>query len=124
MDRNELTQLRPTISSLKIEDIKSLEYFQNEVLRPVIKFQHGWIMIFMLANQQFVQLISEKGTRIDFHEKIKSFITKQPELKNRLIGAIIGLLTDKELAFYLQHQSDVNKRIHQMICQRISDTLY
>lgn len=124
MDRNELTQLRPAISSIKIEDVKSTEYFQNEVLRPVIKFQHSWIMILMQANQQFIQLVSEKGTRIEFHEKIKNFITKQPELKNRLIGAIIGLLTDKELSFYLQHQSESNKRINQMICQRISDTLY
>lgn len=124
MDRNELKELRPIIIGLSTDCLSSNEHFQNEVLRPIIKFQHDLIMTMVQANPQFLNLISKKGTRLEFQDKIKIYIGKQPEIKYRLVGAVVGMMTSDELNYYLSNQTELNKRIHQMICQRIADTLY
>ena len=40
MDREQLKELRPLIPSALTENTKEIEHFQNEVLRPILKFQH------------------------------------------------------------------------------------
>jgi hypothetical protein len=37
---------------------------------------------------------------------------------------VLGMLTEEEFVFYRDHQNDLNKRISQMISQRVSDTHY
>jgi hypothetical protein len=124
MERNELKELRPIISGISTECLNSNEQFQNEVLRPIIKFQHELIIALVRSNAQFLNLIAKKGTRIEYLEKIKIFIGKQPEIKYRLLGAVVGMMTGEELSYYLSNQTELNKRTNQMICQRIADTLY
>lgn len=124
MNRNELAELRPNVNFDQSKETKSLEHFQNEVLRPIIKFQHEFILAYVKGNSNFLKLISDKGTRVAFQTKTKLFIGSQPHVKNQLIGSIIGLLTEKELDYYFPHATEINKRINQMICQRIADTLY
>lgn len=124
MNRNELADLRPDIPGAQTEGTKSLEHFQNEILRPIIKFQHDFILSYFRNNSNFQQLLTEKGTRIAFQKRINHFISSQSNIKNQLIGSIIGLLTENELLFYFLHSTEINKRISQMICQRIADTFY
>lgn len=124
MDRNELVELRPEIPGAQTEGTSSLEHFQNEVVRPIIKFQHDFIVSYFQNDPHFKKIISEKGTRIDFQLKINHFIGNQANIKNQMIGCIIGLFIDKELKFYFNNASEINKRIFQMICQRLSDTFY
>ena len=124
MERDQLKELRPHVPTLNSDGTKPVEFFQNEVLRPIIKFQHDVVISFMKANDQFTELIRTKGTRTDFLQKINVFIGKQPEIKYKMIGMITGLLTREELTDYLQHQKEYDKRIHQMICQRLADALY
>lgn len=124
MDRDQLQRMRPEIPGARTEETHSNEYFQNTVLRPVIKFQHDLILALVSGNEHFKLFIRQKGSRLEYQDKIRQFLNKQPEMKFRLIGAIVGLFTIDELQFYLKNQTDLNKRISQMICQRISDTLY
>jgi hypothetical protein len=124
MSREELIELRPLIPSALVDDTKELEHFQNEVLRPIIKYQHVFIEMYFKANEQFQELIKQKKSRLEFQEKVKHFIGNQANIKHQLIGAILGLLTEKELVFYWKNASDLNKRIHQMVRQRVSDTFY
>lgn len=124
MEREELIQLRPLISNALTENSKPLEVFQNEVLRPVIKMQHEIILAHICSIEQFKVILSKKGARTDFQSRVHGFISKQQDIKNQLTGMILGMLTEQEFAFYREHQNDLNKRISQMISQRISDTLY
>lgn len=124
MNRNELVDLRPHIPSAETEGTKSLEHFQNEVLRPIIKFQHDFILAYFQNHPHFHKIISEKGTRIAFQEKINHFIGDQVNVKNQLIGSVIGLMVEKELKFYFLNATEINKRIFHIICQRVSDTFY
>lgn len=124
MNRDQLAKLRPFLPGLQLEGTKSMESFQNDILRPIIKFQHAFIESYFRNNVQFQFLLKDKGPRLEFQEKVKRFIGNQTSIKNQLIGSIIGLLTESELTYYWKESSEINKRISQMICQRVSDTFY
>lgn len=54
---------------------------------------------------------------------VKNIIQKNIVLKNKFIGLIIGLFTKMEFEFYLNNQTEVNKRISQLITKRIIDQI-
>jgi len=124
MDRDQLKELRPLIPSALLENTKEIEHFQNEVLRPILKFQHAFFELYFKNNSQFLKLIQEKKSRLDFQNKISQFISNQANIKHQLIGSVIGMLADEELNYYHANHAELNKRISQMVCQRVSDTFY
>ena len=52
-----------------------------------------------------------------------TFIKKNTVLRNQLIGLVLGQFTTEELAMYLEKDTAYNKRILQMVAQRIVDNL-
>lgn len=124
MDRDQLKELRPLIPSALTENSKEIERFQNEVLRPILKFQHTFFEQYFKSNSQFLKLIQEKKSRLEFQNKVSQFISNQANIKHQLIGSVIGLLADDELNYYHANSAELNKRISQMVCQCISDTFY
>jgi hypothetical protein len=124
MERENLIELRPLITGAQTEGAKTIEYFQNGIIRPIIKYQHPLILLYFKENIHFQQLIKSKTTRRSFEEQVKVFIGNQSNIKHQFIGTIIGLFTEEEFVFYLHHTAELNKRIYQMICQRVADTFY
>lgn len=124
MSREELKELRPVLFLEQNAGTKTVELFQNEVLRPIIKYQHDLLIGSVNSQSLFKTILNDKGPRIEFQEKIRQFITGQSALKNQLIGYVIGLMTSTEFDFYLKNQQEINKRIHGMICQRVADSFY
>jgi hypothetical protein len=124
MNRNELKALRPQLFIENTESTSSIERFQNDSLRPIIKFQHEVIISLVTSHVLFNATLNSKGHRIGFQKKVREFINGQTALKNQLIGLISGVMTSSEFDFYLKKHQEINKRITQMICQRVSDTLY
>jgi hypothetical protein len=113
-------QLRPLISSIKKTEYASFEEkFQNEVLRPILKLQHEFIIScfehFLLLNKvQFNELNS-----IQKAEAINKLFKTDLRLKTELRGLIIGLFTHEEYKTYLVHSSQLNKRIYSMVQKRV-----
>ena len=122
--REELVALRPIIYTVRHSDVSALEQFQNESLRPIIKMQHDVLVGLVKSQANFDELLQRKGSAHQFHDRVRTFIVKQPGLKHQLIGMIVGMFTLEELAIYAKHATDFNKRISGMICQRIADTYY
>jgi hypothetical protein len=117
---DQLMALRPIV---KIDTSKSslhLEEFQNNTLRPILKFQNE--IILALVNNSFGKVILPKSA-IEKNLFIENYIQKNHILKNQLIGLTIALLTEFEVTFYLDHQSDINKRINQLIIKRVCDQI-
>ena len=117
---HQLMALRPIV---KIDTSKSslhLEEFQNNTLRPILKFQNE--IILALVNNSFGKVILPKSA-IEKNLFIENYIQKNHILKNQLIGLTIALFTEFEVAFYLDHQSDINKRINQLIIKRVCDQI-
>lgn len=122
--KTKLLELRSEIPSAVLKDNMSEdEYFQNAVLRPIIKFQND------LLNAAFVNYICKHKNL--FHalstEKrvhyIENAILKDHKFRNSLKGTVIGLFTTEEYAVYIKNSSALNKRMMQMVKDRLISNL-
>jgi hypothetical protein len=124
MERDELIDLRPMVAFDAEKITTELEEFQNTVLRPILKFQHPIFVQLLLANKHFEHLKANKSSRNNFLHAINQFVSGQHYLKDQFVGIVLGLMTLEELIIYQRNASALNKRIHQMVCQRLCDALY
>lgn len=97
-----------------------LEQFQNECLRPILKFQNNVIVALFKAQIQATE-IPVKGAALDNFVKLR--MQKDTALRNSLVGVVVALITEEEFTFYFEHKNDLNKRIVAMLCQRLLDQI-
>jgi hypothetical protein len=123
MHRDEIIiKLRPFIESIDTKkSMTNIENFQNNTLRPILKFQNDILISLIKENNHYDSLIKEVNTNQDTLILIKNFINKETQLKLTIIGVLIGLYTLSELEFYHNNSKELNKRIIQMTAQRFFD---
>ena len=114
-------KVRPVLKNLINSNTSDLERFQNEVIRPIIKMQNNLLTVFFknyLRNRkiEFDRLKSE-----DQENKVKTILTKDINFKNILIGSIVGHFDENEIKIYLKSASELNKRIIQIVMQRLQE---
>ena len=117
--------MRPKIETrfLKIKNSSFEESFQNLVLRPIIKVQTPILIeVFKkYANDHkdvFYKLRSEKKTTY-----IENAIKKDQKFRNFLKGIVIGMFTLEEYELYKEKSSSLNKRMMNLVYQRLSENL-
>lgn len=115
--------LRENLSLQTFENSSETELFQNNVLRPVLKLQNDiFIQIFrdyaMRKMSDFTSLKNEQ--KINFTEQS---LQKDSALKNTYIGMTVGMLTPKEITVYLSDSKSFNKRIINMLFERIKSQI-
>jgi hypothetical protein len=115
-----LRDLRPEIHTDATRSPLPLEQFQNEVLRPILKFQNDVFVAYFRAHLGDKILPTRTAALEEF---IKTRLQKDLALRNTCLGITVGLLTNEELLYYFQHKTELNKRIIQMLCQRLVDQL-
>jgi predicted histidine transporter YuiF (NhaC family) len=116
-------KLRPVLKNLINSNTSDLERFQNEVIRPIIKMQNNLLVAFF-NNYIRNRKIEFNKLEAEFQKnKINTILTKDVNFKNILIGSIIGHLNENEIKIYLKSKSELNKRIIQMVMQRLQDNL-
>jgi len=119
----QLKELRPNIPSIIEEHAASQqEKFQNQVLRPILKFQ----------NDLLVQLFKNfahkrKGTFFDLsmlekRQYIEKTIQRDKSFRNLLVGCIIGHFTVEEYTLFVEAEGDLTRRMMQMCTIRLQDT--
>jgi len=119
-----LLQQRPDIPTSKINDqMGSEEYFQNAVLRPILKLQNDlFISVFKNYIKKhknvFYDLSLEKKQRY-----IEHAIQKDIKFRNSLKGIIIGMFTVEEYQTYTMNSSALNKRMMNLLIVRLKDQL-
>ncbi|RZJ73168.1 MAG: glyoxalase [Flavobacterium sp.] len=103
------------------EQTSAEQAFQNRTLRPILKIQND------LFVESFINYINKhKG---DFYaltaDKKLSFIEnaihKDIKYRNALKGMVIGLFTIQEFREYIQNSSNLNKRMMNMLIERLKD---
>jgi hypothetical protein len=95
-----------------------IEKFQNEVLRPILKFQHSLLEIEVTNNPLIEKLLRQESTAERKRMLVKGIISKT-ELKYQLLGQITGLLSNTEYQFYSSSKKEIDKRIFAMLLDRI-----
>jgi hypothetical protein len=122
--KEQLLAIRPVISTIRITDgMSSDERFQNETLRPVIKLQSN-LFTEVFRNyidkhkNVFYQLPLEK--RLDY---IENALQKDIKLRNALKGMVIGQFTVEEYSRYIKNSSALNKRLINIIRERLQSNI-
>jgi len=115
-----LKSLRPDILTKKINaDMSSEEYFQNTVLRPIIKFQNELLIsVFLQFCKKYKNIFFDLSTEKKILY-IESVITKDSKLKASFRNLIIGLFSIDEYYEYLKNASALNKRMTGIIKERL-----
>ena len=120
---NDLIKIRPVLNLKKSSQITDEESFQNQTLRPIIKFQ-SLLLIETYKNyidnhkNVFYDLSNEK--KLDY---IENSLNKNQKFRNLLKGMITGLFTIEEYHNYKKNSSSLNKRMMNIILKRLQDNL-
>ena len=115
-----LKSLRPDILTKTIKtEMSSEEYFQNKVLRPIIKFQNDLLIAVFL---QFCRKYKNVFFDLSIEKKvlyIESVIAKDSKLRSSFRDMIIGLFSVQEYSEYLINASALNKRMTGIVKERL-----
>lgn len=122
-DKN-LLDLRPKIESAVITSTTLPdESFQNRTLRPVILLQND---LLVEAFRNYVQ--KHKNVFYDMTidqrmDYIENAVQKDIKFRNSLKGMIIGQFTLDEYRFYISNSSALNKRMMNLVKNRIQSNI-
>lgn len=121
-NRNEtLAVLRGETIGMVSQESSSEEIFQNTVLRPILKTQND-LLLEVFKNyvakykNEFYSYQTQK--KLDY---IENSIQKDIKFRNSLKGIVIGLFTVEEYKTYIQNSSQLNKRMMNLVIQRVQD---
>lgn len=102
---------------------KEIEAFQNNVLRPILKFQNDLlIQIFIDYANQYKGIFFKLSNQEKF-SYIQQALSTNQRLRSLILGTIVGLFTVEDFDYYKLNSSALNKRIITMIIQRIQSQL-
>lgn len=116
-----LVALRPDIYTEPTDN--PAEQFQNQVLRPILKFQHQRI-IAVFRHHISKRKVPLDGMAPDDQKKyVEKSFQKDLALRNQLVGVVLGLLTDEEWGTFMETERELSRRMHNLLIQRIQSTL-
>lgn len=120
----QLIELRPEISTITKNVSGVVELFQNTTLRPIIKLQHEILISITQKENTFQIAIVNASDKDNYRNLVNIWLQKRPKIKNQLIGIVLGMMSIEEHETYLMHHQEYNRRITQIVTNRITDTLY
>ena len=105
------------------ENSSQEEKFQNQTLRPILKFQNDlFVEVFRnYATKQkgvFFTLSPEK--KMDY---IENTIQRDIKFRNSLKGIVMGMFTITEYKEYIQNSSNINKRMMNLLIERLKSQI-
>lgn len=110
-------QLRPEIESQPT--LKPNEAFLHRTLRPVLKLQNE---LLLGITRHFLQKRKVKLQQMDEPQQLQQIqhsIGKDNRLRGLLFGCVLGQFTQDELQYYLDNEGEINRRITQLLIQRL-----
>lgn len=119
---SDLLRIRPEgIASAILPGTSGDECFQNHTLRPILKLQNP---LLLAAFRNYVQ--KHKSTFYDLGTErkmrfIENAIQRDIKFRNSLKGMIIGHFTLDEYESYIRNSSALNKRMMNMVIERLKD---
>ena len=120
-----MEKVRPKLPDTLTEgELKEEELFQNMVLRPVIKMQHDLLIMRVKSHFRSKRILFNLMDNKKRTAAIIQAFQNDHNLKKEIQGMIIGQLTVLEFQQYLKIERSLNKRIVQMVRNRMIDSLF
>ena len=114
-----LTEIRGESLGTVSENSSFEEKFQNKTLRPILKFQNElFLEVFKnyAIKQKGVFFTSSPEKKMDY---IENAIQRDTKFRNALKGIIISFFTITEYKEYIQNSSNINKRMMNLVIERL-----
>ncbi|WP_338376746.1 glyoxalase [uncultured Flavobacterium sp.] len=118
-----LSALKGTTIGLVTKDSSSEEKFQNETLRPILKLQNDlFIEVFRnyAIKQKGVFFTLSPDKKMNY---IENTIQRDIKFRNSLKGIVIGMFTVSEYNEYILNSSNLNKRMMNLLIERIKSQI-
>jgi hypothetical protein len=113
---------RPQIPSSKVhENMSRDEYFQNAIIRPILKLQNE---LFIEVFRNYIRKHKNVFHYLSIPKKfqyIENSVQRDVKFRNNLKGMILGLLTLEEFEVYTENSSALNKRMMNLLIERLKD---
>lgn len=114
-----LLELRGNTIGTINEQSSAEELFQNKTLRPILKLQND-LFVEVFSNYA----VKQKGVSFTLSPEkkmayIENTIQRDIKFRNSLKGMVIGMFTVQEYADYIQNSSNLNKRMMNMLIERL-----
>lgn len=117
-----IVELRPQILSARIfPNMSAEEYFQNKVLRPILKLQND---LFLEVFKNYIRKNKNVFYEMKLEKRlqyIEHSIQKDVKFRNSLKGIILGQFTVEEYVAYTENSSSLNKRMMNLLISRLQD---
>lgn len=113
---------RPQIPSIQHGQAKTIEDFQNRVLRPIIKKKHQVIISASLLYFKRYKINMDSLSREKFIAKVDHLFAKNIAFKNFICGLVVSDFTEEEFALYEENTNEYNRRINSIVRKRVLDT--
>lgn len=125
-----MNKREPLLKELRGETIGTItaqssgeEVFQNQVLRPILKLQND---LFLAVFENYIHKNKKDFYALTIEKKmvlVENAIQKDAKFRNSLKGMVIGLFTVEEYQTYIQNSSNLNKRMMNMLIERIKSQI-
>ena len=117
----QLLSIRPAVETLPA--VSAAEKFQNDTLRPVLKLLNDNLMRVFRHNvlQRKSNFFALKPT--DQKLYVTDVLKKDQKFNTLLKGMVIGHFTEYEWKEYVGQEQEINRRISNMLEQRIVSNL-
>ena len=121
---NDLLRIRPEIKKTKqFANMSPDERFQNETLRPILKLQNPLLLVVF---HNYIEKRKGVFYTLGIEKKlayIENSLVKDQKFRNSVKGMVIGQFTIEEYTTYSSNSSALNKRMMNLVIERLKDQL-
>ena len=115
-----LIGIRPQLDLPVSPDMSEMETFQNQTLRPLLKFQNDLLLALLAGQLEKRKIKIDRSSGKTIFSDLDKIIKRDTSFKNGLIYMVVGLMSLEEVAFFQKNKSECSKRIINMVIQRLT----
>ncbi len=118
-----LLELRGQAIGIITEQSSLEEVFQNKTLRPILKLQNDlFVSVFInyAVKQKNIFFTLSPEKKLSY---IENTIQRDIKFRNSLKGMVIALFTKNEYEDYIKNSSNLNKRMMNMLIERLKNNI-
>ena len=95
--------------------------FLHRTLRPVLKLQNELLLVLVADFIQEHHIPFLTASVVEQQRVVAELLTRNVKLRYLLVGTVVGLFTQSELAFYRPNRAELNRRLLELAIRRVQD---
>lgn len=95
--------------------------FLHRTLRPVLKLQNELLLLLVADFIQEHHIPFLAASEVEQQRVVAELLTRNVKLRYLLVGTVVGLFTQNELAFYRPNRAELNRRLLELASRRVQD---